>query len=158
MAGPLSIRDMREDDLPVLFEIQLDDTAHHMAAFVGEAARERESYLVKARRNLAAEATVNKVVERDGEVVGSVSAFPLEGRTEVTYWIRKDCWGQGVATGALALLLAELAVRPVHASAAHDNEGSIRVLERNGFVRIGTAEGFAEARQQTITEVVYRLD
>jgi hypothetical protein len=105
---------MREDDLPTLFEIQLDDTAQHLAAFVNETARDREAYLRKWRKILADDAIFKRVIERDGEVVGSVGSYPIEGDTEVTYWIRKDCWGQGVATAALAMLLTEVTVRPLH--------------------------------------------
>ncbi|NUR31826.1 MAG: GNAT family N-acetyltransferase [Catenulispora sp.] len=153
----MTLRPAGEDDLPTLFEIQLDEEAQHLAAFVGEAARDREAYLDKYRKILANPEITTKVVEIDGEVVGSVAVFPMEGDIELTYWIRKDMWGRGVATAAVAALLEDVTVRPIHARVVEDNTGSARVLERNGFVRIGSDEGFAEARQATVAELIYKL-
>ena len=151
------LRRMREDDLPVLFEIQRDATAQRQAAFTDATARDRDAYLRKFRRILADDAIVSRVVEVDGEVVGSVAVFPIEGDTEVTYWIRRDWWGRGVATAALAALLQEVRTRPLQARVAEDNHGSRRVLERNGFVRIGSEESFATARDATVTELILEL-
>ena len=151
------LRRMREDDLPVLFEIQRDATAQRQAAFTDATAGDRDAYLSKFRRILADDAIVSRVVEVDGEVVGSVAAFPIEGDTEVTYWIRRDWWGRGVATEALAALLQEVPTRPLQARVAEDNHGSRRVLERNGFVRVGSEESFATERDATITELILEL-
>jgi ribosomal-protein-alanine N-acetyltransferase len=153
----ITLRPAGEDDLPTLFEIQLDEEAQYLAAFVGEAARDREAYLDKYRKILANPEITTKVVEVDGEVVGSVAAFPMEGDIELTYWIRKDMWGRGVATAAVAALLEDVTVRPIHARVVEDNTGSARVLERNGFVRIGSEDAFAEARQAAVTEITYKL-
>jgi hypothetical protein len=60
-----------------------------------------------------------------------------------------------VATAAVAALLDEVTVRPIHARVAEDNLGSIRVLERNGFVLVGSEDSFAAARQATITELIF---
>ncbi|HEX6497456.1 MAG TPA: GNAT family N-acetyltransferase [Micromonosporaceae bacterium] len=153
----MSLRDVRESDLPELFEIQRDQTAQHMAAFINAAANDRDAYLRKWLRILADETITNKAILLDGELVGSVASFVVEGDTEVTYWIRRDCWGRGIATAALAELLNEVATRPIYGRTAYDNVGSMRVLERNGFVRVGEEQAYAEARQATITEVIFKL-
>jgi [ribosomal protein S5]-alanine N-acetyltransferase len=159
LAPSVSVRPLREDDLPALFDIQLDRAAQRLAAFTDEAtAHDRDAYVTKFRRLLTDEAVVLRAVEVDGEVVGSVAAFPIEGDIEVTYWVRTDWWGRGVASAALAALLTEVSMRPLHARVVADNVGSLRVLERNGFARIGSEESFAPARQAVVTEVVLRLD
>ncbi len=157
VTGHLSLRPLRQADLATLFEIQLDEAAQQLAAFVGKAARDREAYLEKWRKILLDPAITTKVIELDGDVVGSVGMFPMAGDIEITYWIRKDIWGRGVATAALAAFLEEATARPLHARAVEDNIGSIRVLERNGFVLIGSEESFAEGRQATVTELIYQL-
>jgi RimJ/RimL family protein N-acetyltransferase len=43
--------------------------------------------------------------------------------TEITYWIDRSVWGQGIASQALALLLDLVPVRPLYARAASDNVG-----------------------------------
>jgi [ribosomal protein S5]-alanine N-acetyltransferase len=157
VAGKISLRPLREDDLPTMFEIQLDDTAQRLAAFTDKTARDRDAYLEKFRKILADDAVITKVVEIDGEVVGSVATYSIEGDSEVTYWIRRDWWGRGVATAAVAALLKEVTVRPIRARVAEDNHGSIRVLKRNGFVLIGSEDSFSAARRATITELIFKL-
>ncbi|AWE54802.1 N-acetyltransferase [Streptomyces nigra] len=149
---------MTEDDIPVLFEIQLDEDAQWLAAFTDAgAARDAAAFEQKYRKILADEEIVNRVVEVGGEVVGSVATFPMEGDIELTYWIRKDWWGKGVATAAVAGLLEEVKHRPLHARVVEDNTGSVRVLERNGFVRVGSEDSFAPGRQATVTELIFML-
>jgi [ribosomal protein S5]-alanine N-acetyltransferase len=150
------LRDVLESDLPALFDIQTDADGQFMAAFT-DTSNDREKYLRKHRRLLADESVRQRVIVVDGEVIGSVASFVMEGDTEVTYWIRRDFWGRGIATRALAALLGEVPARPVFARAAHDNAASIRVLERNGFVPVGEEESFAEARQADIREIIFRL-
>jgi RimJ/RimL family protein N-acetyltransferase len=156
MSEPI-FREMRESDLPALFEIQCDAEGQVMAAFTSTA-NDRDAYLEKYRRLLADDRLVHVVAELDGEVVGSAAAFPLGEEIDVTYWIRRDRWGRGLAGGALAAVLERMPTRPVFASAAADNHASRRVLERAGFKETGSERGFAEARGQEIEEVLFRLD
>jgi len=114
--------------------------------------------MAKHRRLLAADRLTRLVVEVDGEVVGSVVAFPSGDEMDVTYWIRRDHWGRGIAGKALAGLLEQVPTRPLFASAAHDNVGSMKVLERNGFQPVGRELAFAQARGEEIVEVMFRLD
>jgi RimJ/RimL family protein N-acetyltransferase len=73
----------------------------------------------------------------DGRVAGNVVSFESEGRRLVGYWIGREFWGRGIASRALALFLRYDTVRPLEALVAKHNAGSIRVLEKNGFVRVG---------------------
>ena len=79
----------------------------------------------------------------------NVSLRPLEDR---------DLDPIYVASAALQLLLAETAERPLFARAAPDNLGSLRVLEKAGFRRIGVDRGFALGRGEEIEETILRLD
>jgi RimJ/RimL family protein N-acetyltransferase len=60
--------------------------------------------------------------------------------------------------GALQILLAETAERPMYARAASDNVGSLRVLEKAGFRRVGVNRDFARGRGEEIEETILRLD
>jgi RimJ/RimL family protein N-acetyltransferase len=77
---------------------------------------------------------------------------------EVTYWIDRPAWGKGIATRALALLLELVTTRPLHARAASDNAGSLRVLQKCGFKAVGTETSFAAGRNENIEETILRLD
>jgi RimJ/RimL family protein N-acetyltransferase len=48
--------------------------------------------------------------------------------------------------------------RPLHARAASDNVGSLRVLQKCGFQPIGTEKSFAAGRNEDIEETILRLD
>lgn len=94
----------------------------------------------------------------NGKVAGSVSSYVDEDEhVEVTYWIGKPYWGKGIATGALSAFLEHQKGRPLYARAAKDNVGSLRVLEKCGFTRIGEGSGFSQARGEEVEEFLLRL-
>jgi RimJ/RimL family protein N-acetyltransferase len=49
----------------------------------------------------------------DGEVVGCVVKFIMEGNAEITYAIDKKFWGQGITTIAVKQFLEEETTRPI---------------------------------------------
>jgi RimJ/RimL family protein N-acetyltransferase len=97
------------------------------------------------------------VITLDDRPVGTIGSWVSDGATEVTYWIARAHWGQGIATRALGLLLEQIPVRPIRARAASDNLGSLRVLQKVGFQAVGTDVGFAPARGAEIEETILQL-
>jgi len=154
----VTLRNLTDDDLDVLFDIQADKTARHMAAFTSPDQGDRDAYGAKRRKIIADDEITKKTILVDDQVVGSVGSYVIDGDTEVTYWVRRDLWGQGIASAALAELLRQVTVRPVYARVAADNLASAQVLVRNGFTRVGEEVAFAEARKAEIEEHIYRLD
>ena len=130
----VTIRPVREDDLPILFEHQLDPEAYAMAAF---APRDRDAFMAHWAKILADDSLLAYAIELDGRVVGNVGSFDYEGHREVGYWIDRAVWGRGVATRALAAFLQDETQRPLFAGVAPHNAGSMRVLEKCGFQRTG---------------------
>ncbi|MFJ9177672.1 GNAT family N-acetyltransferase [Streptomyces sp. NPDC102360] len=151
----LALRPVLPGDLPALFRQHNDPESMRTAAFVSPKSADRD--LFEAHWHRIVEEYVVRTVLLDGEVAGSASVYGEPGELEVTYWIDRAHWGRGVATAALRALLAEVTERPLHARAAADNKGSIRVLEKCGFVVTGHDRGFAHARGEEIEEVVLRL-
>ena len=90
--------------------------------------------------------------------MGHIASFDFQGNREITYWIGREDWGRGIATRALRAFLEVETGRPLHAQAASDNAGSIRVLTKCGFRIVGTGRGFAHGRNEETDEVVLRLD
>ena len=129
------LREVREEDLDVLFEQQREPEAVAMAVFP---AREREAFDAHWRRVLANDANVVRVIEIDGEVAGNIGSWEQDGQQLVGYWLGRKFWGRGLATAALGEFVDELGVRPLHAWVAASNVGSIRVLEKCGFVHVGS--------------------
>ncbi|MEV4466644.1 GNAT family N-acetyltransferase [Micromonospora echinofusca] len=157
MTADLRLRPVRDDDLPTFFSHEQDVEANWMAAFGPKDPTDRERFDAHWRRVRADERIVARTAVVDGEVVGHVVAFPVDERTEVSYWIDPRRWGRGYATAALTALLRELPRRPVHARAAKDNRASLAVLRKCGFVVIGEDKGYADGRGAEVEEWVLEL-
>jgi RimJ/RimL family protein N-acetyltransferase len=128
-----------------------------MAAFTPEDPDDRQRFDAHMARVLASPDSTNRAIVWNGELVGSIASFLIEGQTEITYWIDRAVWGRRIASRALALLLEEVRTRPLLARAASDNVSSLRVLEKNGFQIIGTEMAFAPARGAEIEETILQL-
>jgi RimJ/RimL family protein N-acetyltransferase len=126
------LRDVIESDLSVFFEHQRDPEATAMADFP---ARDRETFDAHWQRILADETLTKKTIVFEGQVAGNAVSWEQDGRRLVGYWLGREFWGKGLATKALAELIDELDRRPLYAYVAKTNAGSIRVLEKCGFVR-----------------------
>lgn len=150
----IRLRDVTEDDLPIFFEHQRDPVANHMAAFP---ARDRATFTEHwTTKILGDDRVTKKTILLEEQVVGNIGSFEIAGETLVGYWIGRDQWGKGIASRALALFLADVDTRPLHAHVAKHNIASIRVLEKNGFVMVGE-DTIVESGDE-IEEVVLRLD
>ena len=154
----IRLRDVEVDDLPLFFEHQRDPEANWMAAFTRKDPADRDAFMAHWTKILEDEANTIHTILFNGSVAGSVSSYVDEDEhLEVTYWIGKPSWGKGIATCALSAFLEHNKLRPLYARAAADNAASLRVLEKCGFVRIGTNRDFANARGQEIEEVLLKL-
>jgi RimJ/RimL family protein N-acetyltransferase len=153
----VTLRPVEDADLDAIFEHRRDPEAVRMAAFTAADPSDRAAFDEHMRRVRARPDVTLRAIVVDGVLAGTVSSFVIEGDTEVTYWIDRAWWGRGVATRALTELLRLVPVRPVMARVAADNEGSRRVLEKCGFRRIGTDEGYANGRNATIGELILSL-
>lgn len=145
------------DDLPLLFEFQLDEEANHLAAFTPNNFKDKEAYLSKHTKLLNDPKINNQTILFNNNIVGSIAKFEMFGDNEITYWIERKYWGKGIATTALKLFLTIERSRPLFGRIAFDNIGSQRVLEKCGFIKFGSAKGFANARKSEIEESIYKL-
>ena len=145
-------------DLDTLFKFQLDKEGGYLAAFMPKDPTDKSAYISKYTKLLSEPTVNNQTILLNNIIVGSIAKFVMEGNTEITYWIDRAYWGQGIATKALRKLLEIESIRPIFGRVAFDNVGSQKVLEKCGFIKIGSDKGFANARQMEIEEFVYRLE
>jgi RimJ/RimL family protein N-acetyltransferase len=157
-ADDLVLRDIAPDDIPIFFAHQLDAEANHMAAFTSKDPTNWPAFATRWDMILGDETVLTKTIVLDGHVVGHVLSYEQDGTPEVSYWIGKEYWGQGIATRALLGFLADVnPTRPIYARVAKDNIGSLRVLEKCGFTVIDEARGYAHARGAEIEEWILQL-
>jgi RimJ/RimL family protein N-acetyltransferase len=148
------LREVAEADLDIFFEQQRDPEATAMAVFP---ARDREAFDAHWRRVLADDSLVKRTIVDDGAVAGNVGVWEQDGRWLVGYWLGREFWGRGLATAALAELVEELDVRPLHAWVVASNVGSIRVLEKCGFVEVERRAEHDDMAGEVIEELLYEL-
>jgi RimJ/RimL family protein N-acetyltransferase len=129
MTEDVILRGVEDSDLPIFFEHQLDPEAVRMAAF---ASRAHDAFMEHWKKIRAGEGILRTVVFQ-GNVAGNMVSWNHGGEQNIGYWLGKEYWGKGIASAGLALFLAEVKVRPLHARVAKHNAGSIRVLQKCGF-------------------------
>ncbi|MFI8004226.1 GNAT family N-acetyltransferase [Streptomyces sp. NPDC086010] len=154
----VTLREVRDGDLPLFFGFMSDPEAVRMAAFTSADPSDRAMFDSHWQRIRAADTVIMRTVLADGAVVGSAGVYGPPDEREVTFWIDRAHWGRGLATAALRALLDAVPERPLRARASADNAGSLRVLQKCGFAVTGTDRGYAEARGEDTDEVVLRLD
>ncbi len=125
------LRPVQLDDLPRIYEMQLDPESNRMAVTIP---RTREAFDPHWAKLLDEPVITAWAILVDEVLVGTISCFPMGGQDHVGYWIDREYWGIGIASQALHLLLREVAKRPLVAAAATNNGASIRVLQKCGFV------------------------
>ncbi|HET7046139.1 MAG TPA: GNAT family N-acetyltransferase [Gaiellaceae bacterium] len=154
----VSLRPLEDSDLDAVFEQMKDPESVRMAAFTARDPADRDAFLAHMSRIRDDPSTLQRVIDADGAVAGTIGSFTIDDRAEVTYWVDRAYWGRGIASAALEALLGMVTERPMFARAASDNAASLRVLEKAGFRRVGVDRGFAAGRGEEIEETIVRLD
>jgi [ribosomal protein S5]-alanine N-acetyltransferase len=153
----LTIRPATIADLDTLFHFQTNEEARQMAAFTPENWNDKDAYTAKWTKLINEGKVYVYCIIVDGQIAGTVGAWQRENEWQITYWIDRAQWGKGVATEAVRQFLQVFTTRPIYGSAAFDNHGSLKVLEKCGFKPHATDKGHANARGREIEEVIYKL-
>lgn len=152
------LRPTKISELDTLFQFQLDKEGGYMAAFMPKDQKDKDAYIEKHSKLLEASTVNYQTILFGNIIVGSIVKFIMAGDTEITYWIDRKFWGQGIATTALKIFLDFEKSRPIFGRVVFDNIGSQKVLEKCGFKKVGSSKGFANARQEFVIEYIYKLD
>ena|SRR5690349_2042016 len=156
MSQTVQLRDVKESDLPIFFEQQLEPEATQMAAFPS---RDREAFMTHWKEKVLANVSGQvQTILFNGEVAGNIVCFEQLGQREVGYWLGKEFWGKGIATRALEEFLKTIETRPLYAHVAKHNIGSRRVLEKCGFKIAAEDRFFSQILGKDIDEFILTLD
>lgn len=154
----LTLRALDDRDLDALFEWERDPRAVRMAAFTRADPSDREAFDAHYERVRDNPSNTLLAIDDDGEFVGTIGSYTLEGTREVTYWIAPARWGEGLASRALQAFLEIETTRPLYGRVADHNVASAAVLARAGFVEVRTERAFAPGFGGEVTERTFRLD
>ncbi|MBF9050336.1 GNAT family N-acetyltransferase [Roseobacter sp. HKCCD9010] len=92
------------------------------------------------------------------ELLGVISLKQMDrNQSEIGYWIAPGMWNTGLASEAVAALVAAnpLGNTTVFGSVFQDNPASARVLTNAGFDYLGDAEAFSVARGAKVATWTY---
>lgn len=143
MNSGLELRAPCKEDLELFFEFQRDPVAIKMAGFHP---RSLDAFMEHWEKILENPAVAKSTIVWNGAVAGNVVCFDVGEKRSVGYWLGSTYWGQGIATRALQLFVANQPQRPLYAFLAAHNHASRRVLEKCGFIMQGsvsTPEGLS---------------
>lgn len=87
----------------------------------------------------------NLAIETGGEFCGMIGIVPQKDvhrlGAEIGYWIGEPYWGRGIATRAVAAMIdyafTQFPFIRLYAGIFAHNSASMRVLEKNGFIKEG---------------------
>lgn len=128
----IQLRPIAPDDLAPLYKMQAEPRGCEVAVARPRTRDESDAHWLRV---LADPACVSWGIVLDSRLIGNVVSFRLDGKTYLGYWIAERFWGRGIASEAVRRFLAMvMTTRPVHARVATSNAGSVRVLQKNGFV------------------------
>lgn len=154
-AERVELREVTEADLPTFYQHQRDELGYRMAGFEP---RDWDAFTAHWSKIMADPDLVQRAVVVDGELAGNMLCFDQDGEREVGYWIGREFWGRGVATAALTLFLDEITERPLYAVVVAHNAGSIRVLQKCGFIVVEQEPTYSTTGGPVEEEVRLRLD
>ncbi len=127
----ITLRNVLESDLPILFQQQLDPEAIAMADYPS---KDRGEFMRHWEGILKNKTIVARTIIYKEKIAGHIICWKEKYEQQVGYWIGKSFWGRGIASAALAEFLQEVKIRPLYAYVASRNLASKRVLEKCGFV------------------------
>ena len=84
------LREVRDEDLAVLFEQWADPVAARMAAFTAPDHMDRDAFERRWSRIRADETVIARAIVVDGEVAGTIGSWGNPDEREVTYWIGRS--------------------------------------------------------------------
>ncbi len=153
----IELRETQDSDLDVFWRQLTDPRVRQMAAITRQYHYDREPFDTHWAKVRNDPAVMLRTVLADGIVAGHAAVFGPAEEREVTYVIGREHWGRGIGTRALAGLIRLEGTRPLHAGAAADNAGSIRVLEKCGFTVTGRTRDFSLDRGEEVDVVLLTL-
>jgi RimJ/RimL family protein N-acetyltransferase len=158
LTSNLLLRDVLPTDLPVFFEQQRDPLANHMAAFTAKDPDDQAAFNAHWDKVMADQGITIQTILYNHRVAGYILCHSWFGDPEISYWIGREYWGQGIATWALKEFLNFLEERPLFARVVKDNLASLRVLQKCGFTIMGEDRDYANARDQQVEEYILKLE
>ncbi len=143
----IQLRAVEPSDLDIMYDLENDPTMWDVSSFTVPYSRYvLRQYIEQSQCDVFADKQLRLMIARreDRKVIGTIDLtdfVPLHGRAAVGIAIHQDHRNQGYATDALMLLRQYafdfLSLKQLYAHIPANNEASLKLFERCGFVKSG---------------------
>ena len=145
----VELRQLTLSDAPALAELTEDPEVYrYLPTFLFEKKYPEPRTVIERLYTEAWEDSIILGVFTDGAFCGLAEMYGFRDeihKISVGYRLLKRCWGRGIATEALGLMIGylygETDVEIITASTMVENEASANVLKKNGFTLVSHAVG-----------------
>jgi [ribosomal protein S5]-alanine N-acetyltransferase len=160
----IKLRPVKIEDANFTFEMKKNkEFRKHFPEFLLNDSLEQEKKLIKEYiKGKEKKKEAMYVILANEEKVGSVEIYKANlkhKRGSIGYSIKKEFWRKGVGTEACELglkkLKSEFGLHSVEATTHPKNIGSQKVLEKNGFQKIGLMKDYYKVRNKYVDRLLY---
>ncbi|UWX56237.1 GNAT family N-acetyltransferase [Maribacter litopenaei] len=139
------LRELKQEDVPIIAELANNIKIFNNVRDAFGHPYTEENAQRFFEHQAESDTEVVFAIETDGKLCGLCGLIlqdDVYGKSaEVGYWLGEPFWGKGIATSAIGLLVShafkEFKLIRLYAGVFEYNSGSMRVLEKVGFVKEG---------------------
>ena len=162
----LRLRPIHEGDLDFIFKLFKREETNQYSEYPSLKTRDEAEEMFKKFMKAGLENKFRLLIEHreSGESLGTIGFYEYREdsrRTMIGYDLLKEYWRNGYTTEAVKVLIQygfnDLNLMRIEATVDPENKGSIRVLEKTGFILEGTLKKRSFYRGRFHDELVYGL-
>ena len=159
----ISLRLATENDAKEVYEMTHDKSyKYYLDRLIPKSEEAARKMIIKFTKEAEKGNVYYFAVEYNGEFAGIVDVFrthSIDKRAAIGYGLKKEFMGKGIATKALRILLKfikhDLKMHTCEGDCDPRNIGSRRVMEKNGFIRVGVMKDYYFSHKKYSDRLLY---
>jgi ribosomal-protein-alanine N-acetyltransferase len=159
----MKLRDVTLDDAEFLFEIKQDKEfqKYFLDVLIPKTLEDQEKEIKEVNKFVKKGLWKYYILEDKGEKIGYTDVYKINAkhkRCAIGYGIKKEFWGKGYATKALEMTLKEIYKLNIHTVEGSTDPGNIssqKVMEKNGFEKIGLMKDYYYSNNKYVDRILY---
>lgn len=160
----LKLVPVSEDDAEFIFEMMQDKKyqEHYLERLIPKNLNEAKNSVKKSIKEMEKKFAYNFILKEGKTKIGVIDIYKImqkDKRCSIGYGIKRDYWRKGYGTIACKLganfIKTKLKLHSIEATAEPNNKASCRVLEKNGFRKIGVIEDYYLNKGKYVNRVLY---
>jgi len=159
----MKLREVTIDDAKFLFEMKQDKEfqKYFLDVLIPKTLLEQEKEIREVNRFAKRGLWKYYIIEENKKRIGYTDVYKINNkhkRCAIGYGIAKEHWSKGYATNALKLTLKKiinLNMHTVEGSTDPKNIASQKVMEKNGFTKVGLMKDYYLNKNKYVDRILY---